>query len=48
MKLDATFDIGEPFVKATHHLKGDGPLALESYEVINTLQASIRNDHAPS
>ena len=48
LELAATIDIGEPFVKATYCLEGDGPLALECYEVISMLQASISNNHHPN
>ena len=32
-----TIDFGEPFVKATYTLEGDGALALAAYEEIDTL-----------
>ena len=48
LELAATTDVGEPFVKATYSLEGDGPLALECFEVITMLQASVRNHHHPN
>lgn len=48
LELAATIDAGEPFVKATYRLEGDGPLALECFEVITMLQASINNQHYPN
>ena len=42
-----TIDFGEPFVKATYRLEGDGPLALAAYEGIVTLYASISAQHFP-
>ena len=34
-------DWGEPFVKATYFLKGDGPLALECYEAIHKVSETL-------
>lgn len=48
LELAATVDAGEPFVKATYRLEGDGPLALECFEVITMLQASINNQYHPN
>ncbi len=48
LELAATIDVGEPFVKATYRLEGDDPLALECFEVITVLQASISNNHHPN
>lgn len=41
MELAITIDFGEPFVKATYKLEGDGPLALSAYEEITTLNSVI-------
>ena len=41
-------DCGEPFVKATYTLEGDGPLVLECYEIITTVQEAIRVAHMPN
>ena len=48
LELAATVDVGELFVKTTDRLEGDGPLALECFEMISMLQASIRNNHHPN
>ena len=48
LELAATIDVGEPFVKATYRLEGDGPLALEFFDVITMLQASVLNHHCPN
>ena len=34
MELAVTVDAGKPFVQATYVLEGDGPLALQCYEVL--------------
>ena len=34
IELAAIIDFGEPFVKATYRLEGDGPLALEYFKVV--------------
>jgi len=38
-------DAGEPFVKATYHLEGDGPLVLSAYEEIAALRDAILNQY---
>ena len=43
-----TIDFGEPFVKATYNLEGDGPLALSAYEEIAKLKAVILTQHFPN
>lgn len=48
LELAATVDAGEPFVKATYRLEGDGPLALECYEVVTMVQAAIHSGHYPN
>ena len=48
LELAVTVHVGQPFVKATYHLEGDGPLALNCYEVIHMLQASICSNHHPN
>ena len=45
MELAITIDAGEPFVKATYRLEGDGPLALKAYEAISLLRSTISNEH---
>ena len=48
LELAATIDAGEPFVKATYRLEGDGPLALECYEIVATVQVAIHSNHYPN
>ena len=48
IELAATMDYGEPFVKATYTLEGDGPLALECHEIIECLSTSVELAHAPN
>ena len=48
LELAAIVDCGEKFVKATYELEGDGPLALQCYEVISILNASIHTSHFPN
>lgn len=48
LELAATVDAGEQFVKATYRLEGDGPLALECYEVVATVQAAIHSNYYPN
>ena len=47
-ELTAVVDLGEHFVKATYQLEGDGPLVLECYQVIATLNAVVRAAHYPN
>lgn len=48
IELAATVDAGEPFVKATYILEGDGPLVLSAYKEIQELRASVRNEYYPN
>ncbi len=41
LELAVIVDAGMPFVQATYKLEGDGPLALECYEVISSLTAAV-------
>ena len=41
IELAAIVDFGEPFVKATYRLEGDGPLALEAFEIVDTVAAAV-------
>ena len=41
-------DAGDPFVKTTYTIEGDGPLAFTCYEVLSTLAAGIRVQHFPN
>ena len=48
IEIAATVDWGEPFVKACYHLEGDGPLALDCYETVDTVIASVAAEHLPN
>ena len=48
IELAAAVDAGEPFVKATYRLEGDGPLSIQAYEEIVTLRAAVRNAYYPN
>ena len=48
LEIAATVDWGEPFVKATYFLEGDGPLALECYEAIQKVSETLRTGHTPN
>ncbi len=37
IELAAIIDAGDTFVKATYKLEGDGPLAFQCYEILNTV-----------
>ena len=46
-ELAAVIDAGEPLVKTTYYLEGDGPLSLNCYEAMTTVLISIRTVHYP-
>ena len=48
IELAAIVDWGEPFVKATYRLEGDGALAFECFEVIDTIRAFIQSGTTPN
>ena len=48
MELAAVVDYGEPFVKATYSLEGDGPLVLSCYEMVQEVVASIKVENVPN
>ena len=48
IELAVTVDAGEPFVKSTYRLEGDGPLALIAYEEISTVRAAVTTEHYPN
>ena len=50
VELATIIDWDKPFVTATYSLEGDGPLALECYEKIETVKAAIiiRTAHTPN
>jgi len=48
IELAVNSDVGEVFVQSTYILEGDGPLALECYEIITKVRSSIQVSHWPS
>ena len=48
VEIAATVDWGEPFVKACYDLEGDGPLALQCYERVDRVLASIVTENIPN
>ena len=48
VELAAIVDYGEPFVKATYSLEGDGPLILSCYELVQEVVASIKVENVPN
>ena len=48
VELASVIDGGQPFVKATYRLEGDGPLILQAYEEIATVRAAVQSAHYPS
>ena len=48
VEMAATVDWGEPFVKACYHLEGDGPLALDCFEMIDQVKASVATENIPN
>jgi len=48
IELAATVDFSEPFVKATYWLEGNGPLALNCFEIVDSLSTSIRLCNVPN
>ena len=48
VELAITVDVGEPFVKATYQLEGDGPLVLSVYEEIAALRVAISHQYYPN
>ena len=45
LELAVTVDVRLPFVQATYKLEGDGPLALQCYEVVASLTAAVSMAH---
>ncbi|CAB3995445.1 RNA-directed DNA polymerase from transposon BS [Paramuricea clavata] len=48
IEIAATVNAGEPFVKKTYSLEGDGPLVLEAYDAIIELENCVRLMHMPN
>ena len=48
MGLAAIIDAGQPLVKTTYDLEGDGPLVLNCNEAMTTVLTSIQTGHYPN
>lgn len=48
IELAITIDAGEPFVKSTYKLEGDGALVFNTYEEISSLHATIASEYYPN
>ena len=48
IEIAVTVDAGEPFVKATYKLEGDGPLAIECYEILSSVKAVVQVCNLPN
>ena len=48
IELAAIVDFGEPFIKATYKLAGNGPLALDCFKIVDGLSTSIRLCNVPN
>ena len=48
IELAAVIDVGNPLVKATYNLEGEGALVLKCYEQICTVVNSIHAAHYPN
>lgn len=47
VKIAATVDWGEPFVKACYTLEGDGGLSLECFEIVDRIKAAVAVENIP-
>ena len=48
LELVAVIDAGDPFVRATYKLEGDGALVFDCFDVLSSLAASIQTSHFPN
>ena len=48
LELAAVIDAGDPFVRATYKLEGDGALIFDCFDVLSSHAASIQNGHIPN
>ena len=48
VELEVVIDVGEPFVKATYKLEGDGALAFTCYEIYSSPEATVQLQHYPN
>ena len=47
VELAAVVDAGKPFVEATYKLESDGPVVLECYDIISSLNVAIKMENYP-
>ena len=48
LELAVVIDAGEPFVKATYSLEGDGALVFQCHEIYTCLLAAVELQHYPN
>ena len=48
LELAAVIDAGECMVKVTYKLESDGPMVLETYELVNSILESFKMQHVPN
>ena len=48
LELAAVIDVGEPFVKATYKLEGDGALVFSCFDVLASLEVRIKTAYFPN
>ena len=48
LELAAVIDCGQPFVKATYKLEGDGALVYSCYDILSSLTLGIQAAHYPN
>ena len=48
MEYATTIDAGKPFVKATYHLEGNGPIISKAYQEISVIPTSISTQYCPN
>ena len=48
IELAAVIDWGKPFVTATYSLEGDGPLIMNSYDIVETMKSAIHASNTPN
>ncbi len=46
--MAAVIDAGKPFVQGTYKIEGTGALALECYEIISVITATVDMPHYPN
>ena len=48
LEIAIVVDAGEPLVKATYNLEGDGSLALTAYKILQEVSTAVGNKHYPN